>query len=128
MKKLILAKPIPVASHIGRAFIPVIFHPDHGPERYPRKAKANPDEAIAYATRVIWWRQKRAAGKRRKLEALSNPRFATWGELAAAPEVQHQAYWAALLDYWRQNNEAELDADVAFDHSRERLETWEAAR
>src|SRR2546425_13253753 len=84
MTKIILTGPTPVASRVGNAFVPVIFHPDHGPERYPRKAKFNPDDAIAYATRVIWWRQRRAAEKRRRLEALSHPRFATWAEYQAA--------------------------------------------
>jgi hypothetical protein len=75
--------PIPVAGRAGTAFVPTIFHPGHGVERFPRKAKASPDEGITYAARVLWWRQRRAAEKRRKLEALSHPRFATWGELPA---------------------------------------------
>ena len=128
MTKIIPTGPIPVACHVGRSFVPVIFHPDYGPERYPRKAKANPDDAIAYAARVLWWRQRREAEKRRKLEALSHPRFVTWGELAAAPEARQQAYWAALLDHWRRNSEAERDADVAFDYSRDRRELWGCGR
>lgn len=73
-------KPFPVAQRIGNAFVPVIFHPDRGPEylrfkRYPRKAKATPAEAIEYARRVIHYRHVRAAEKRRKLEAISHPRY-----------------------------------------------------
>jgi hypothetical protein len=44
-------------------------------ERLIRKAKTSADEALAYAARVIWHRQRRAADKRRKLEALSHPRY-----------------------------------------------------
>jgi hypothetical protein len=122
--RLPLTGPIAVASHVGRAaFVPVIFAPDHrGPERFPRKAKATPDQAIAYAARVIWWRQRRAAEKRRKLEALAHP--VTWVELADAPAAQQQAYWAALVDQWRRNNEAERDADARFDYSPDRRAMW----
>ena len=72
--KTILPGPMPVACRVGNAFVPVIFHPDRGPERLPRKAKATPDEALAYAARVLWYRQMRAAEKRRRLEAISHPR------------------------------------------------------
>lgn len=54
-------QPMPVASRVGTGFVPVIYHPDHGPERLPRKAKSNADEAITYAARVIWHRKQRAA-------------------------------------------------------------------
>jgi hypothetical protein len=123
-----LTGPMPVAQRSGNGFVPVIiFAPGYGPEeRYPRKAKANPDDAILHASSVIWWRQRRQAEKRRKLEALSNP--VTWGELAAAPEAQQQAYWAGLLNHWRRNAEAERDADVRFDYSRERRQMWEAGQ
>jgi hypothetical protein len=65
MKKTILPEPMPIACRVGNAFVPVIFHPDRGPEylrweRHPRKAKSNPDDALAYAARVIWYRQMRA--------------------------------------------------------------------
>jgi hypothetical protein len=78
--KAILPGPIPVASRVKTWFIPVIYHPDRGPEyvrweRHPRKAKSNPDEALAYAARVIWYRQMRAAEKRRRLEATVHPRY-----------------------------------------------------
>ena len=77
--KTILPQPMPVACRVGNAFVPVIFHPDRGPEylrweRHPRKAKATPDDALAYAARVIWYRQMRAAEKRRRLEATVHPR------------------------------------------------------
>jgi len=79
MNKTIPTGPTPVACRVGKAFVPVIFHPDRGPEylrweRYPRKAKASADEALAYAARVLWYRQMRAAEKRRRLEAISHPR------------------------------------------------------
>jgi len=80
MNKTILPGPMPVACRVGNAFVPVIFHPDRGPEylrweRHPRKAKASPDEALAYATSVLWHRERRAAEKRRRLEAISHPRY-----------------------------------------------------
>ena len=52
-------------------------------ERHPRKTKATPDEAITYAARVIWYRQMRAAEKRRRLEAISHPRYWQDGGRAA---------------------------------------------
>ena len=80
MDPLILPGPTPVACRVGNAFVPVIFHPDRGPEyvrweRHPRKAKSNPDEALAYAARVLWHRERRAAEKRRRIEAISHPRY-----------------------------------------------------
>src|SRR5258708_13374129 len=79
--KTILPGPMPVACRVGNGFVPVIFHPDRGPERLPRKAKATPDEALAYAARVLWYRQMRAAEKRRRLEAISHP---WWVEVVAS--------------------------------------------
>jgi hypothetical protein len=78
--KTILPRPMPVACRVGNGFVPVIYHPDRGPEyvrwaRYPRKAKATAEEAITYAARVIWYRQMRAAEKRRRLEATVHPRY-----------------------------------------------------
>ena len=86
MTKITLTGPMPVACRVGNAFVPAIFHPDRGPEyvrwdRYPRKAKSNPDEALAYAARVLWHRQMRAAEKRRRLEAISHP---WWVEVVAS--------------------------------------------
>jgi hypothetical protein len=80
MKQIISTGSAPVACRVGKAFVPVIYHPNRGPEyvrreRHPRKAKATPDEALAYAARAIWHRQRRAAEKRRRLEALSHPRY-----------------------------------------------------
>jgi hypothetical protein len=73
-------KPIPLAQASGSGFVPVIYHPDRGAEylrvqRFPRKAKATGAEAYAYAARVIWYRQTRAAEKHRRIIGLSHPRF-----------------------------------------------------
>lgn len=70
----------PLAQASGTGFVPTIYHPERVAEylrheRFPRKAKASPDEALAYASRVIWYRQRRANEKRRHLEGLSHPRF-----------------------------------------------------
>jgi hypothetical protein len=83
-----LPGPTPVACRVGNGFVPVIHHPDRVPEylrweRHPRKAKASPDEALAYAARVIWWRQRLAAEKRRRREAV-DPRHAATIEGRAA--------------------------------------------
>ena len=79
--KTILPGPMPVACRVGNGFVPVIFHPDRGPERLPRKAKATPDEAIAYAARVIWYRKIRTNEARRRLAAISDP---WWVEVVAS--------------------------------------------
>src|SRR5258707_5737093 len=79
--KTILPGPMPVACRVGSGFVPVIFHPDRGPERHPRKAKANPDEAIAYAARVLRYRQIRTNETRRRLAAISDP---WWVEVVAS--------------------------------------------
>ena len=68
------------------------------------------------------------ADGRRKLEALLHPRFLTWGELAAASEAEQRVHWEAIMASWQRNYERELDADVAFDHSRERREMWGCGR
>ena len=79
--RLFPAGPMPVAQRSGNGFVPVIMHPDHaGPERFPRKAKATLAEAIEYARCVLWWRQRRVAERRRKLAAISDPR---WVEVVA---------------------------------------------
>ncbi len=124
MTKLILTGPTPVASRVGRGFVPVIYHPNDDPERFPRKAKATPAEAIEYARRTIHYRRVRANEKGRRIEALEHPRFATWAEYKAATPEQPRASWDAILAYWQRNYEREFDADFAFDHGRERLELW----
>ena len=126
MNKLTITGPAPVACRVGNGFVPVVYHPTGGPERFPRKAKATPAEAIEYARRTIHYRHVRSAEKRRKLEALSHPRFATWGELSAASAAEQSAYWADLLNHWRHNAEAERDADVRFDYSADRRAMWGA--
>src|SRR5258706_14371265 len=83
--KTILPRPMPVACRVGNAFVPVIYHRDRGPERLPRKAKATPDEAIAYAARVIWYRQIRTNEARRRLAAISDP---WWLEVGASPNLK----------------------------------------
>jgi hypothetical protein len=80
-------RPMPVAGRIGTAFIPAIYDPTVKTEwlrfkRFPRKAKASGDEAIAYAARVLWWRQRQEAEKRRRVEAI-DPRIARQQETAA---------------------------------------------
>jgi hypothetical protein len=72
------ARPMPLAACVGTGFIPVIYHPNRVAEylrheRFRRKAKATGAEAVAYAAKVIWYRERRAADKRRKIEALSHP-------------------------------------------------------
>ena len=73
-------KALPTAFPVGTGWMPVIYHPDRPAtyvqfERFPRKAKATATEAIGYAMRVVWYRQMRAAEKRRRLEAISHPRY-----------------------------------------------------
>ncbi len=80
MKKLILTGPTPVVYRVGKGFVPAIYHAERKAEylrfkHFTRKAKATPEDALAYAARVIWYRQRRAAEKRRRLEAISHPRF-----------------------------------------------------
>ena len=70
----------PFVIQVGSGFVPVVYHPSRDTpylrmERLRRKAKSNPKEALAYAARVIWYRQMRAAEKRRHLEAISHPRY-----------------------------------------------------
>ena len=69
----------PFAVAVGSGFVPFIHHPERPTpwlrvERFPRKAKATAGEALQYAQRVVWYRQMRAAEKRRRLEAISHPR------------------------------------------------------
>jgi hypothetical protein len=79
--------PLPLAQPIGTGWIPVIYRPDRAAEylrfeRFIRKTKATGEEACAYAAQVIWHRQRRAAEKRRRLEALSHPRYEQTGRAA----------------------------------------------
>jgi len=78
------ASPFPVALRVGNAFVPAICHPGRTVPhlrfaRFPRKAKATTAEALTYAYRALWYRENRAAEKRRRLEILSSPH---WVELA----------------------------------------------
>jgi hypothetical protein len=68
-------RPLPLAQPFHGGFMPVIYHPERTTEwlrfeRFPRKTKATGVEAFAYAARVIWWRQRREADKRRRIEAI----------------------------------------------------------
>jgi hypothetical protein len=78
---------LPLAQPIGSGWMPVIYHPTRIAEylrfeRFPRKAKVTGAEAMAYAERVVWYRECRAAEKRRRIEALSHPRFTYVGRAA----------------------------------------------
>jgi hypothetical protein len=44
-------------------------------ERFRKKVKPTAAAAIAYATKVIAWREHFAAFKRRKIEAIAHPRY-----------------------------------------------------
>ncbi len=72
------ARPMPIAQPVGSGWCPVIRHPNRPEyvtfERFFRKAKTNPDEALAYAARVIGWREHFAGFKRRRREATMHPR------------------------------------------------------
>jgi hypothetical protein len=70
----------PFVIQVGSGFVPFIHHPERPTpwlrvERFPRKAKATAGEALQYAQRVVWYRQMRAAEKRRRLEATVHPRY-----------------------------------------------------
>jgi hypothetical protein len=72
------ARSEPTVCRVTHGFIPAIFHPDRAAEylrleRFPRKAKRTAAEALAYATRALWYRERRAADKRRRLEAITHP-------------------------------------------------------
>jgi len=74
------ARPKPIVQRAGAGFVPVIYHPERAIEwlrfeRFLRKTKTDPQEALAYAARVLWYRQRREADKRRRLMAISHPRF-----------------------------------------------------
>jgi len=66
---------MPIAQPLGSGWVPAIYHPERIPEylrfeRFPRKAKLTGTEALRYAGRVLWYRQRRENEKRRKLEIL----------------------------------------------------------
>jgi hypothetical protein len=70
----------PFVLPVGTGFVPVVYHPSRETpylrlERFPRKAKASSEEALAYAARVIWYRQRRENEKRRRREAIEDPRY-----------------------------------------------------
>ncbi len=107
--KIIPTGPTPVACRVGNGFVPVIYHPDRGPEyvrweRHPRKAKSNPDEALAYAARVIWYRQIRTNEARRRLAAISDR---WWVEVVASLNLKPMAVHTPVnrdrtsFDAWR---------------------------
>ena len=74
-------RAMPLAQPVGTAgWMPVIYHPERTVEylrfaRFPRKTKLTASAAVAYAARVLWHRERRANEKRRRLEALSHPRY-----------------------------------------------------
>ena len=80
--------PHPFVVQVGSGFVPFIHHPDRETahlrvESFRRKAKATAGEALHYAQCVIWYRQMRAAEKRRRLEATRHPRFLRYFSEAA---------------------------------------------
>jgi len=73
--------PFPLAQPIGTGWMPVIYHSARAAEylrfeRFPRKTKPTAVEALTYATRALWYRQRRAADKRRRIEAMTHSPFA----------------------------------------------------
>jgi hypothetical protein len=73
-------RPMPIAQLLGSGWMPAIYYPDRTVEylrfeRFPRKAKATSTEALLYAGRVLWYREHRAAEKRRRLEATVHPHY-----------------------------------------------------
>jgi hypothetical protein len=73
-------RPLPLAQPIGTGWIPAIYHAERSTEytrfeRFQRKAKLTADEALRYAAHTIHFRQIRKADKRRKIEAISDPRW-----------------------------------------------------
>ncbi len=82
------ASAIPATYAVHHSgWMPIIRHPERArflqEERFPRKVKATPAEAIEHARRVIHYRRVREAEKRRKIEALSHPRFTIESRLAS---------------------------------------------
>jgi hypothetical protein len=76
-----MAFPVLGTGSAWTGWVPVIHHPERTAaaytrfERFPRKTKLTADEALVYAARVLWYRERRAADKRRRLEAISHPRY-----------------------------------------------------
>ena len=77
-------RPLPIAREVRSGFsigyMPMVFHPERRFEcaqfeRFPHKIKRTPDEAMAYADRVIWHRNRRKAGTKRRVEAVAHPNF-----------------------------------------------------
>jgi hypothetical protein len=74
------SSPVPSAVAHGTWFIPIVDHPGRIASyvrfaRFPRKAKPTAAAAIAYASRVIAWREHREGFKRRRREATMHPRY-----------------------------------------------------
>lgn len=72
------ATPFPTVCQIATGFLPAIYHPERAAkylrlESFPRKTKATAAEALAYATRKLWYRQRDANEKRRRNELRTNP-------------------------------------------------------
>jgi hypothetical protein len=68
------------AQRVGSRWIPVLYRPERVAKylqvsRFPRKAKPTENEALEYARKVDWYRQRRENNKSRKLEALCHPRY-----------------------------------------------------
>jgi hypothetical protein len=65
--------PVPSAVAHGVWWIPIVDHPGRPSfvrfARYPQKAKPTFAEAVAYAARVISWREHFDGFRRRRLEA-----------------------------------------------------------
>jgi hypothetical protein len=78
------SEPSDVASAYAvhaNGWMPVIDHSSRAAsyvrsERFRKKVKPTAAAAIAYATKVIAWREHFAGFKRRKREAITHPRYA----------------------------------------------------
>jgi hypothetical protein len=71
--------PVPSAVAHGTWFIPIVDHPGRPSfvrfARFPHKAKPTAAAAIAYAAKVIAWREHFEGFKRRRREAVEHPRY-----------------------------------------------------
>jgi hypothetical protein len=72
--------PVPSAVAAGTWWIPIIDHPGRIASyvrhtRFPKKAKLTAAAAIAYAAKVIAWREHFDGFKRRRREATMHPRY-----------------------------------------------------
>ena len=84
-------RALPIAQPFFGGWLPVIYDGSVKTEwlrfeRFPRKTKATADEALAYAGRVIWYRQVRENEKRRHREAVDHPDYWASGAWAEAAE------------------------------------------